>query len=283
LGDGAVRFEEGTWRVFLLIIAFSIAIEAAPDLLEWRVGPSNLYHGGSGEIEASDDEKVLLVMYELGAGDTIYYEYETSETCWFVIYTIDRTDPQDINIDERLNLSGTQNSGSFDCPVDGQYYLRVIFLGDLPEGMATIEYYTHALNDSSILKMVTETAILAVLAAILLYFAYSAYRWGYGGRLYKGLGAAGGIIATPLSCISYLRPTVFNGEVPFMILSWSPSILLTLCFWVGLFTIAWEEEGEAVIRIGGISLPLLKTVAVVTAILLACSTFVMIYAFNYVG
>ena len=250
----------------------------AANLVDWRVGTAD-DHYGSGEIGTSDDQKVPLGMYELDAGDTIYYEYEASEACWFVIYTIDGTDPLDIKTDERLNLSGTQNAGSFGCPVDGQYYLRVTFLGTPPEGMATIDYYTHALNDSSILKMVAETAILAALTAVLAYLAYSDYRWGYGGLLYKELGVAGGIGMTALSVVSYLHPTVFYGDIYLEVLSWIPGVLLTLCFWVGLFTIAREDEGEAVIRIGGTSLSLLKVVAVITAILLACTILVMLSVF----
>ncbi len=251
--------------------------------MDWRIGPEDYFHLGQGEAGTADDEKITLAVYELDAGDTIYYEYEASEACWFIIYTLDRTDPLNLVVYERLNLSGTQNAGSFECPVDGRYYLRVTFLGTLPEGMATIDYYTHALNDSSVLKMVAKTAILAALTTILAYFTYSDYRWGYGGLLYKGLGTAGGIIATALSVVPYLRPTVFDGDIYFEVLSWFPGLLIGLCFWVGLFTTAWEMEGEAVIRIGGTSLSLVKlvkVVAVVTAIALACSILVMIYVFN---
>lgn len=262
----------------MLVTAICISMFVVASLLEWRVGSD--YYLGRGEASTSDDQKTTLALYELDAGDTIYYEYEASEACWFVIYTLDGTDPLDIKIDEKLNLSGTQNAGSFECPIDGQYYLRVTFLGTLPEGMATIDYYTHALNDSSILKMVAETAILAALTAVLAYFAYSDYRWGNIGLLYKGLGAAGGIILTALSVVSYLRPAVFDGDIYFEVLSWFAGVFITLCFWVGLFTIAWEEEGEAVIRIGGTSLSLVKVVAVVTAIALACGFLTMIYVFN---
>ncbi|MCJ7561750.1 MAG: hypothetical protein MUO84_01920 [Thermoplasmata archaeon] len=278
MGDGAMPVDKGTRRVFLLVTAICISMFVVANLLEWRVVSD--YYQGRGEASTSDDQKMMLAIYELDAGDSIYYEYEASEACWFVIYTVDGTDPLDIKIDERLNLSGIQNAGSFECPVDGRYYLRVTFLGTLPEGMATIDYYTHALNDSSILKMVAETAILAALTTILAYFAFSDYRRGHGGLLYKGLGAAGGISATALSVVPYLRPTVFDGDIYFEVLSLFPGVLVTLCFWVGLFTIAREEEGEAVIQIGNTSLSLVKVAAVVTAIALACGILTMIYVFS---
>ncbi|UCE45424.1 MAG: hypothetical protein JSU93_00580 [Methanobacteriota archaeon] len=268
--------DKGTWRIFLLVIVICAAMFAASNLLEWRI--SSDYPLGGGEASTSYD-RIVLANYELDTGDTIYYEYEASEACWFVIYIIDRADPLDIRTYERLNLSGTQNAGSFECPVDGQYSLRVTFLEIVPEEIATVNYYTHALNDSSVLKMVAETVIVAALTAILIYIAYSAYRWEYGGFLYKVFGAAGGMSLTAFTIALYLRPSLLYGNVYIEVLSLVPGVFVALCFWGGLFTIAWEEEGESIIRIGSINLPLVKLIAVVVASVLVFGFLMMIYVF----
>jgi hypothetical protein len=247
--------------------------------MDWRVDSD--YHLGRGEAGTSDDGWLTLAVYELDAGDTIYYEYEASEACWFTIYILDRTDPLNTIVDERLNLSGTQNSGSFKCPVDERYYLRVTFLGTLPQGEATVDYYTNALNDFSVQVIVAKTAILTALTVFLAYFAYADYRWGYGRLLYKGLGVVGGISATAWSVIDYLFPAALYGDTYPALFALFTTAPLGICFWVGLVTVVREEEWEAgtVIRIRGISLSLWELITIVTVIAIVCASVVMTYVF----
>lgn len=275
-----MRGDRRTARVFLLITAICIAISAVWSIVDWRVDSDRPL--GRGEASTSDDGRLTLAVYELDAGDTIYHEYEASEACWFIIYTIDRTDPVNTVVDERLNLSGTQNSGSYECPVDEQYYLMVTFLGTLPEGTATIDYYTHGLNDFSVLVMVAKTAILMVLTAFLAYFAYGAYRWGYGGLLYKGLGVAGGTSVTAWAVIDYLYPSALYGETYLGLVGLLAAAPLGICFWVGLFTVVREEEREAdaVIQIRGVQLSLWELITIITMIGVMFAFVAMLYVFN---
>ncbi len=266
-------------RSFLLVAIICIAMAVVWSLSSWNIRP--VYGHEEGEVGTSDDEKMTLVMYELDAGDTIYYDYAASEACWFSICTFDNTDPFNIILDEKLNLSGTQSAGSFECPTDGRYYLRVAFLGTPPEGMATIDYYTHAFNDYSVQVVTATTTLLIALTVLLAYLAYRDYRNGYGREvLYMGLGIAGGTVAAASLVVAYLNPTVDFGETAFGLLSTFAGALISLCFWAGLFTILREEEWDDVIRVRGVAFSLVKLTAVVLAIAVVFAILALMYVMN---
>ena len=263
----------------MLVVVICIAMVVVWGFSSWTISPVSGF--GTGEAGTSDDGAMTFATYELDAGDTIYYEYEASEACWFIIRTFDDTDPFNIIVDERLNLSGTQNAGSFECPVDGQYSLSVTFLGTPPEGVATIDYYTQALNEHSILVVTATTTLLIALTVLLAYLAYSDHRCGYrGGVLYMGLGVAGGAMSAALLVTFYLNPTIDFGEGAFELLSMLPGSLFGLCFWVGLFTVLREEEGDDVIWVRGVAVSLVKLTAIIFATLVVFFILTLIYVMN---
>jgi hypothetical protein len=117
----------------------------------------------SGELGTTIVNREGLAYYDLDSGDSICYAYEASGPCWFTI----TTDPLNPEIGEKLNLSGTENSGRFRCPATERYVVQVYFL-DVPEGeLATVDYEIYALDDASRAMMIMKPVLLTVLTVVL--------------------------------------------------------------------------------------------------------------------
>ncbi len=153
----------GKWALwsFVALIALCFVLVGVSEL-HWKVDPS------SGELGETVDYAFTLRSYDLHAGDTIYYEYESSVMCLFII----TTDPVNPEVGEKLNLSGPRNSGSFECLTDGLYYLRVDFF----ETPATINYELYAFDQSSVLVMTVKPIVLTVSTVLLAFLLYRAFR-----------------------------------------------------------------------------------------------------------
>lgn len=148
--------------IFIVLGIVIVGLSALP----WKIDPK------SGEMGTTVDIRTALASYELGDGDTIWYEYEASTPCWFII----TTDPFEPEIGEKLNLSGTRNGGSFDCQTAGRYILQVKFLEIPPEGIATIEYESYALDDSSKVVMAAKPLCLIVTTVALAFVVLNTRR-----------------------------------------------------------------------------------------------------------
>jgi len=150
---------------FLTFIVLGIVIVGL-SALPWKIDHK------SGEMGTTVDIRIGLAFYELSAGDTIWYEYEASTLCWFVI----TTDPFEPEMGEKLNLSGTRNSGSFDCQTEGRYILQVKFQEIPSEGVATIDYESYALDDSSRVIMIAKPLFLIGATVALAFMVVNAGR-----------------------------------------------------------------------------------------------------------
>jgi len=145
------------WRSYLVIFAALCLLVAGLAGIPWKKDAR------SGELGTTLSGKTTIAGYDLNAGDSLHFEYEASGPCWFTI-TTDWFNPE---IGEKLNLSGTHNSGLFKCPEDGRYVLLVFFL-EVPEGdLATVDYEFYALDDSSRTIIITKPVLLTVLTVIL--------------------------------------------------------------------------------------------------------------------
>lgn len=147
---------------FIVLGIVIVGLSALP----WKIDPK------SGEMGTTVDIRTAIAFYELSAGDTIWYEYEASTLCWFII----TTNPFEPEIGEKLNLSGTRNSGSFDCQTEGRYILQVKFQEIPSEGIATIDYESYALDDSSKMLMVAKPVLLIVMTVALAFMVVYAGR-----------------------------------------------------------------------------------------------------------
>lgn len=164
-GNGRMARGKGYSRSLPTFIALCIVIVGL-SALPWKIDPK------SGEMGTTVDIRTAIASYELSAGDTIWYEYEASTLCWFII----TTNPFEPEIGEKLNLSGTRNSGSFDCLTEGQYILQVKFQEIPSEGIATIDYESYALDDSSKMLMVAKPVLLIVMTVALAFMVVNAGR-----------------------------------------------------------------------------------------------------------
>ena len=146
------------WRAPLVYFAVLCFVVAGLAGISWK---RDFQSGEQGTTVVNN--KASLAGFDLDAGDSIYYEYEASNLCWFII-TTDWFNPE---IGEKLNISGTQNSGLFKCPVAGRYILQVLFL-EVPEaGWATIDYEFYTLDDSSRMILIAKPILLTVLTVVL--------------------------------------------------------------------------------------------------------------------
>lgn len=237
-----MRVDKDCLASFRVFIVLSIAMLAIGSLFwdSWKIDPV------SGRFGTSGGYPYTLASYELDAGDTIYYEYDASETCWFIIYTIITTDSLDPVVDEKLNLSGTRNTGSFECQTDAGYFLRVVFLETPPEGMATIDFEAYALNEFSVPAWAAMTIVMAVLTVLFTYPAYRACRSGDRRFLHTGLCAAGGAMIVAASVIEYLNPTTDLAELALELLVMIGGSAIALGVLLGILTRSKDKEGEAI-------------------------------------
>lgn len=140
--------------VFFIVLCIVVAGLAG---LSWKIDR------GSGQLGTTDTGKTGVAWFDLNAGDSIHYDYETNVPSRFII----TTDPLNPATGEKLNISGTQNSGWFDCPVTGRYVVQVLFLEMPQAGLATIDHNFYAVDDSSRIIMVAKPITLTVLAVVL--------------------------------------------------------------------------------------------------------------------
>ena len=148
---------------FVLFIALCIVIAGLADL-SWKRDRD------SGQLGTSIAGKTGLAGFDLNAGDSIYYDYETNVQSRFII----TTDPLNPATGEKLNISGTHNSGWFDCPVTGRYVVQVLFL-EMPQGgSATIDHNFYAIDDSSRMIMVAKPILLTLFTFVLTYMVLTA-------------------------------------------------------------------------------------------------------------
>lgn len=157
-GNGGMARFKGYSGFLPIFIVLSIVI-VGWSALPWKIDSK------SGEMGTTVDIRIALASHEVSAGDTIWYEYEASTLCWFII----TTDPFEPEIGEKLNLSGTRNRGSFDCQTEGQYILQVNFQEIPSEGIATVEYESYVLDDSSRVAM-TAKPLFSIVVTVALAF-----------------------------------------------------------------------------------------------------------------
>lgn len=149
---------------FVFLIALCVVILAV-SMIPYKLHPKS---GGTGALV---DYAFTIASYDLERGDRIYYGYEANVACWFVI----TTDPFNPGVGEELNLSGTTNAGSFECQMDGRYYVRVDFLEMPPDELATVDFELFALDDASALVMTSKPIALAIMTIVLTLILYSSY------------------------------------------------------------------------------------------------------------
>lgn len=157
---------------FVFFIALCIVVAGLAEL-SWKTDRE------SGQLGTTITGKTGLAWFDLNAGDSIYYDYETNVPSRFII----TTDPLNPATGEKLNISGTQNSGWFDCPVTGRYVVQVLFL-EMPQGgLATIDHNFYAIDDSSRIIMVAKPILLTVLTFVLTYMVLTAGRHALAGQV----------------------------------------------------------------------------------------------------
>lgn len=246
---------KGTSLSFILFIAMSIVILGVSGI-PWKIGPK------SGELGTSADHGVTVAWYELEAGDRIWYEYEASVTCWFVI----TTDPLNPEVEEKLNLSGTKNSGLFECQTNDRYYLRVDFFEIPQDGIATIDYESYALDDASVIMMAVKPIASAFLTILLVLLVYKSYRRSYRADSSTASGesrsfwqyfaskignwvaiVAGGVIVTAASVIDSLNPATDLAELMLFWLFYFGRFTIFFGVFLGLY-ITWSEYKARALR-----------------------------------
>ena len=239
---------KGASLSFTLFIAISIVILGVSGI-PWKIGPK------SGEAGTSVDRGFTIAWYELEAGDRIWYEYEASATCWFLI----TTDPLNREVEEKLNLSGTQNSGLYECLTNDRYYLWVNFSEIPQDGIATIDYESYALDDSSVIVMAAKPIASAILTILLVLLVYKSYRrsyradsgttsgesrsfWQYfASRIGNWIAViAGAVFVTAASVIDSLNPTADLAELMLSLLFYFGRFVILIGVPLGLY-ITWSE------------------------------------------
>ena len=183
-------------------------------------------------------------------------------TCWFII----TTDPLNPEVGEKLNLSGTQNSGLYECQTNDRYYLWVNFSEIPQDGSATIDYESYALDDSSVIMMVAKPIASAVLTILLVLLVYRSYRrsyrtdsgtafgesrsyWQYfASRIGNWIAlVAGAVMVTVASVIDSLNPTADLAELMLSLLFYFGRSVILIGVPLGLH-ITWSEYKKRTFR-----------------------------------